>query len=161
MLWNTFICLAALWRCIKKVSEFFGRSIWSSVVIEEQWKSSLSFFPGETYWTRSLLRFSMIIMVKISSSWLYFSLSSCQLYPHRDNLTQYPLIRSQSSTLFLTKFDFTKKNKKKLLWCGEAAVWHGYTGPNWCLWYTQLKKRKETQVAPDGYICKWDVRGWG
>lgn len=26
-----------------------------------------------------------------------------------------------------------------------------------CLWYVQLKKRD----APDGYICKWDVHGWG
>lgn len=72
----------------------------------------------------------------------YFSLSSCQLYPHRDNLTQYPLIRSQSSTLFLTKFDFTKKNKKKLLWCGEAAVWHGYTGAQLMPLIHAVKKKK-------------------
>ena len=24
-----------------------------------------------------------------------------------------------------------------------------------------VKKKRKTQVAPDGYICKWDVRGWG
>lgn len=112
------------------------------MAVEEQWKSSLSFLPGETYWTLSLLRFSMIIMVKISpSSWLLdIFLSQLVSCIHTGTfLTQYPLMRSQSSTSFLTKFDFKKK---------ESGVEQQQFGmdtqePNWCLWYSQWKKKEK------------------